>query len=817
MWKKFTKLFSLLLALCLILGLTPVAANQFDENAAFTAAADSTFDIPVRSSTSSHPTWNNTNTPGLTTAMLRGATRIEVAVSAQISGGINMYFGPGGSINYNHYPAFTWNASARIYWLDLTQQNMAAFTGNNWAFMIGHTGWSTPFNNLGVTSITLYYGAEVVRTITVGEQTGALRAGIPGMVTFPVATQNIDNGSYTVAVANTPVGVSVGGQLQITNNSGILTLAGNRYTLAGVRDTLILTIGNTNSAPFSLKIDPGPHYGDVNSNNVIDADDLARLRQYIAAADQEAFLHFNRENADVNGDGVINAADSTLLRRYLADPTVPLGPPSPEPKYLIALTFDDGPNTGVNNGTVGVLNALERHGVVATFFINGRHISTQTRPILQRMLDAGHTIENHTWSHPYFTTGGPGGGPMTWDAMLEQIESTSAALYDAVGVWPSFFRPPYFAVGNHCIGLDIATGLPFVFCGIDTNDWDSANDAQAIANAILNAARNGVQGFSRPAVDNNGADGAIVLQHDGPTSNQVVRTIAAMDIFIPQLKEMGYGFVTVSELFKIRNATPEVFTGGWTNRWVRPTAGSIPDPDPGEEIVISLRPEPSSPDVYKPGDTFAMQIYIENPDEKSIGSISYLDIMFDPDVLELDSDAPFTPGGISTAERLSLIAPDSVGDSKARFSFDSEKDFTDEGVLLTLHFKVKGSPQAGSSDVTLALAGMSPFIGAAMDEGVDYVLVSSAVTIEEDVPITSIRINGLSIETMERGQIRPFHVTLNTGANDERIIWSIADPSLGYVDEKGNVTLFDKTGNVRLTATDPIGGLSHSITLRIAS
>ena len=85
------------------------------------------------------------------------------------------------------------------------------------------------------------------------------------------------------------------------------------------------------------------------------------------------------------------------------------------------------------------------------------------------------------------------------------------------------------------------------------------------------------------------------------------------------------------------------------------------------------------------------------------------------------------------------------------------------------------------------------------------------------IPVTSVRIDSLSIATVARYETRNFGVILNDNAISDKIDWTIADPSLGYVDEDGNVTIFDKTGNVRLTATDRDTGISHSITLRIAS
>lgn len=85
------------------------------------------------------------------------------------------------------------------------------------------------------------------------------------------------------------------------------------------------------------------------------------------------------------------------------------------------------------------------------------------------------------------------------------------------------------------------------------------------------------------------------------------------------------------------------------------------------------------------------------------------------------------------------------------------------------------------------------------------------------VPISSLRIDALSIFSVARYQTYNLNLLLNEGANYYDLEWTIADPSLGYVDNDGNVTIFDKTGNVRLTVTDRLSGITNSITLRIAS
>jgi hypothetical protein len=97
-----------------------------------------------------------------------------------------------------------------------------------------------------------------------------------------------------------------------------------------------------------------------------------------------------------------------------------------------------------------------------------------------------------------------------------------------------------------------------------------------------------------------------------------------------------------------------------------------------------------------------------------------------------------------------------------------------------------------------------------LSTAVDFVMVPV-------VPITSIRINAIAIETVKRGEIRSFTVTLNEGASDASINWRTANPALATVDENGTVTVKNVIGTVVLTATDPVSGRSHSVLLRIAS
>ena len=102
----------------------------------------------------------------------------------------------------------------------------------------------------------------LVKTVAVGKQIGTLTAGTAGTVTFPITTANIANGNYGVSITNLPTGVTVQGQVAINNGMGILTLAADANTAAGVTDKLTLTIDGVTSTAFTLTVNsPAPTGG----------------------------------------------------------------------------------------------------------------------------------------------------------------------------------------------------------------------------------------------------------------------------------------------------------------------------------------------------------------------------------------------------------------------------------------------------------------------------------------------------------------------------------------------------------------------------
>ena len=122
------------------------------------------------------------------------------------------------------------------------------------------------------------------------------------------------------------------------------------------------------------------------------------------------------------------------------------------PKEVV-LTFDDGPLPGV---TKPILDILDRHCTKATFFSVGK-MAVAYPELVREILERGHTLGTHTWSHPMSLP------RLKGEQARDQIESGFAAAVMAAGpnrVAP-FFRFPGLsdspALVLHLEGRNIAT------------------------------------------------------------------------------------------------------------------------------------------------------------------------------------------------------------------------------------------------------------------------------------------------------------------------------------------------------------------------
>jgi peptidoglycan/xylan/chitin deacetylase (PgdA/CDA1 family) len=197
------------------------------------------------------------------------------------------------------------------------------------------------------------------------------------------------------------------------------------------------------------------------------------------------------------------------------------------PDKLCALTFDDGPDVDL---TPLVLDKLDKYNVKATFFMVGQLINDSTKPVVDRVVSSGHEIGNHSFSYDDMAQ-------MSEEEVKKSVDDTTTVIeaYAGESMTPNFFRPPNLSVSST---MYAAIDLPFAG-GVVGYDWSGeGTSAEDRANYVLEEMK----------------DGAIILLHDVQPPPHP--TPEALDILIPELKQQGYEFVTLTELFERKGVTP---------------------------------------------------------------------------------------------------------------------------------------------------------------------------------------------------------------------------------------------------------------------
>ena len=178
----------------------------------------------------------------------------------------------------------------------------------------------------------------------------------------------------------------------------------------------------------------------------------------------------------------------------------------------VILTFDDGPWPT----TPTVLKALADHCVKATFFPIGKH-ATYYPEILKQVVEAGHTVGSHTWSHRNL-------GRLKPEEAKAEIEKGISAVEFAIGKpATAFFR---FPVLQH--PPEIVTYLGERNVGIFSTDLDSFDFKMRRAEQVVASVMKKLEKTGK----------GMILMHDF----QKV-TAEAMPQLLKQLKDGGYQVV----------------------------------------------------------------------------------------------------------------------------------------------------------------------------------------------------------------------------------------------------------------------------------
>lgn len=240
--------------------------------------------------------------------------------------------------------------------------------------------------------------------------------------------------------------------------------------------------------------------------------------------------------------------ETTTAQTTTASTTYPPVTPTTRPqdtvkptgKY-IALTFDDGPSSSY---TPEILDVLEKYNAKATFFVNGYQLSTSKASTLQRMVNMGCEIGNHTRDHAYLTE-------LTPSELYEQIVSVNEEVKRLCGYEVSILRPP----GGHTslavmqAMYDVGLRMPTIMWNNDSLDWSFNSDYlkdEITREQAIRKTYDMIMGYP--------LDGAIVLMHD-------IKEITpdVLELVLQRLTAEGYTFLTISEMFDIESMGEDAY------------------------------------------------------------------------------------------------------------------------------------------------------------------------------------------------------------------------------------------------------------------
>ena len=206
------------------------------------------------------------------------------------------------------------------------------------------------------------------------------------------------------------------------------------------------------------------------------------------------------------------------------------------PAKTVALTFDDGPHPKYT-GEIEAL--LRKYGIRAGFFELGQNLGamgasgitlSKNAAITKRLLEDGHTIANHTWSHRVLPK-------LTEADRTKEIESTNQILEKITGVKPLLFRPPYGARNQEVYKQITGEGLEDVLWTIDSEDWADPIP-ESIAMRVLKQVDESHKG--------------VILFHDIHK-----QSVLALPLVLDELTSQEYKFLTFDGAKMVKSTPPE--------------------------------------------------------------------------------------------------------------------------------------------------------------------------------------------------------------------------------------------------------------------
>ncbi|MGI6562833.1 MAG: delta-lactam-biosynthetic de-N-acetylase [Clostridia bacterium] len=179
---------------------------------------------------------------------------------------------------------------------------------------------------------------------------------------------------------------------------------------------------------------------------------------------------------------------------------------------VLYLTFDEGYEMGY---TASILDTLKKHDVKAVFFITGYYLD-KNQDLVDRMVNEGHIVGNHSVSHPSFPD-------IDNDKIYDELYNLDKKMVERYGFRTRLFRPPSGEYSERTLMITDMLGYKTVFWSFAYDDWytDKIRGANYAYEKVMSNIHNG----------------AVLLLHAVSKDNA-----EALDSIITACKEKGYTF-----------------------------------------------------------------------------------------------------------------------------------------------------------------------------------------------------------------------------------------------------------------------------------
>lgn len=178
----------------------------------------------------------------------------------------------------------------------------------------------------------------------------------------------------------------------------------------------------------------------------------------------------------------------------------------PNNSNKIYLTFDDGPTPEITDWT---LDILKKHQIKATFFCLGQNVEKHPE-IFQRIIDEGHAIGNHSYSHL-------SGWKSKDEDYFKDVDKASSKIDSKL------FRPPYGRITKSQAKY-LKQDYNIIMWSVISGDFDSKTSPEKCLDNVIK----------------NTTGGSIIVFHDSEKASTNLKY--ALPKAIELLSEKGFVF-----------------------------------------------------------------------------------------------------------------------------------------------------------------------------------------------------------------------------------------------------------------------------------